>query len=147
MALNLESLSHSQFPSHRPERNKKHMFTHLQKSSTKLILALAACTTNCSLLIVRPSGSGRNMSFLLSSDFLSYPESESCSTKKCDTEFVCTPFSIANTESLSTTLQGASSPPSLVRGAPFEVSQYQNRANSSKWSMWGLFVQTLVNHT
>lgn len=70
-------------------RTKIHHVYSFTKPSTILILAFAVCTTNYSLLIVRLSGWRKYESLLPSNFSVSLPESEMCSTKKCDTEFVC----------------------------------------------------------
>ena len=63
-----------------------------------------------------------------------------CSAKKCNTEFLYTPFSIVSWESLSTALQGAS-PPLCVE---LHLKCCNTKIEQTAWNeTWGLFLHVL----
>lgn len=115
------------------------------------MLASAVCTANYSLLIVRLSGSknARSLpSFPTFQLFLLFMENALCSAERVQQRDSVHSFSIVS-RVFEYCSPGCLSPP-LVRWAPFEVLQYQNRANSLKRNMRGLFLHVLktpVNHT
>lgn len=128
------------FHSHRPKRNKNTSCIFIHKIINNVNIG---CLYNqlqftyCSPEWVESYGRSFPSSPL--SNYSVFSWRTSCAHLRSATQNFCV-LLFHSEQSLNTALQGASP---LARWAPFEVLQYQNRANSLKWNMWRLFLHVL----